>query len=107
MRELSLLESSPSTPFLPDLDRTATHGGISDDHLPFMGGGVEVLHVIPHPFPRVWHTREDSGENLDMKTVRDWSKIVAAFALEWLDMMEVWDEPGEGAEDPSAVERGN
>lgn len=99
MRELHLLESSPSAPFLPDLDMTATHGGVSDDHLPFMGGGVEVLHVIPHPFPRVWHTMEDSEENLDMETVRDWSKIVAAFALEWLDMMEVWDEPGDGEVD--------
>ncbi|KAI8937059.1 hypothetical protein NX059_006278 [Plenodomus lindquistii] len=95
MRELALLESTPDEAFLPDVDRTATHGGVSDDHLPFMGGGVEVLHVIPHPFPKVWHTLEDNGENLDMATVRDWSKIVAAFVLEWLDMMEVWDEPEE------------
>jgi glutaminyl-peptide cyclotransferase len=53
-------------------------GGISDDHLPFLHRGVEVLHcmsnagdflftnlgililsstlVIPNPFPPVWHT---------------------------------------------------
>lgn len=93
MRDLQLLESSPASPFLPDVDMTATYGGVSDDHLPFMGMGAEILHVIPRPFPSVWHTLEDSGENLDMETVRDWSKIVAAFALEWLDMMEVWDEP--------------
>ncbi|CAO2647764.1 Nn.00g086860.m01.CDS01 [Neocucurbitaria sp. VM-36] len=97
MRDLHLLESSPPTPFLPDMDRTTgAHTAVSDDHLPFMGGGVEVLHVIPHPFPKVWHSLEDDGEHLDMPTVRDWSKIVAAFALEWLDMMEVWDEPGGG-----------
>ena len=72
-------------------------GGISDDHLPFMGKGVEILHVIPSPFPSVWHTMEDDGEHLDMKTVRDWCKIVGAFVLEWLDMMEVWDEPSEEA----------
>jgi glutaminyl-peptide cyclotransferase len=71
------------------------HAGISDDHLPFMGGGVEILHVIPSPFPGVWHTMEDDGDHLDMETVRDWSKIMTAFTLEWLDMMEVWDEPGE------------
>jgi glutaminyl-peptide cyclotransferase len=70
-------------------------GGISDDHLPFMGKGVEVLHVIPSPFPDVWHTMEDDGAHLDMATVRDWGVIVSAFVLEWLDMMEVWDEPGE------------
>jgi len=94
MRDLDLLESSPSSPFLPDTDKTTgAFGGISDDHLPFISQGVSVLHVIPSPFPDVWHTMEDDGEHLDMPTVRDWSKIVAAFTLEWLDMMEVWDEP--------------
>jgi hypothetical protein len=43
----------------------------------------------------VWHHMEDDGDHLDMPTVRDWSKIVTAFALEWLDMMEVWDDPSE------------
>lgn len=31
-------------------------GGIEDDHLPFMEGGVPVLHIIPSPFPSVWHS---------------------------------------------------
>jgi glutaminyl-peptide cyclotransferase len=95
MRALNLLESSPASPFLPDSNATAgAFGGISDDHLPFITKGVSVLHVIPSPFPKVWHTMEDDGEHLDMPTVRDWARIVSAFALEWLDMMEVWDEPG-------------
>lgn len=94
MRDLGLLESNPFSPFLPDTDKTTgAFGGISDDHLPFISKGVSVLHVIPSPFPDVWHTMQDDGEHLDMPTVRDWSKIVAAFTLEWLDMMEVWDEP--------------
>jgi glutaminyl-peptide cyclotransferase len=95
MRSLNLLESSPASPFLPDSNATAgAFGGISDDHLPFITKGVSVLHVIPSPFPKVWHTMEDDGDHLDMQTVRDWARIVSAFALEWLDMMEVWDEPG-------------
>lgn len=93
MRDLKLLESSPLSPFLPDVDRRMRHSPVSDDHLPFMGGGVEILHVIPNPFPNVWHSMQDDADHLDMETVRDWSKIVAAFTLEWLDMMEVWDEP--------------
>ncbi|RYN40178.1 hypothetical protein AA0113_g351 [Alternaria arborescens] len=96
LRDLKLLESQPSLPFLPDVNGTIGSGGISDDHLPFMSKGVEILHIIPSPFPRVWHTMEDDGEHLDGETVRDWCKIVGAFVLEWLDMMEVWDEPGEG-----------
>ncbi|KAF2852419.1 hypothetical protein T440DRAFT_467104 [Plenodomus tracheiphilus IPT5] len=95
MRDLELLESTPPAPFLPDTHGTALHAGVSDDHLPFMGGGVEVLHLIPHPFPGVWHSMADHGGNLDMRVVRDWCRVVGAFVLEWLDMMEVWDEPGE------------
>lgn len=34
---------------------TFNFGGIEDDHLPFLRLGVSVLHVIPNPFPKVWH----------------------------------------------------
>jgi hypothetical protein len=30
-------------------------GYIGDDHTPFLGRGVSVLHIIPDPFPLVWH----------------------------------------------------
>ncbi|KAI1458078.1 peptidase family M28-domain-containing protein [Annulohypoxylon moriforme] len=101
MRKLGLLESVPQRPFLPDLEKTATtfhRGFIEDDHKPFMARGVPILHVIASPFPQVWHTMDDDGAHLDMPTVRDWAKIVTAFALEWLDMMEV--EPKEDVEAP-------
>lgn len=102
MRKLGLLESTPEQPFLPDLEKNAVtfqHAYIEDDHKPFMARGVPVLHVIASPFPRVWHTMDDDGAHLDMPTVRDWAKIVTAFALEWLDMMEV--EPKEETEVPA------
>ncbi|KAF2019582.1 hypothetical protein BU24DRAFT_431332 [Aaosphaeria arxii CBS 175.79] len=98
MRELRLLETKPKENFLPDEGRNRTFGGISDDHLPFIKQGVPILHVIPSPFPHVWHKIEDDGEHLDMPTVRDWARIVTAFALEWLDMMEVWSDPGDNPE---------
>ncbi|KAJ9109030.1 hypothetical protein QFC21_000356 [Naganishia friedmannii] len=31
-------------------------GSIEDDQVPFIERGVNVLHVIPYPFPSVWHT---------------------------------------------------
>lgn len=31
-------------------------GSIEDDHLPFMHAGVPIVHLIPVPFPPVWHT---------------------------------------------------
>lgn len=31
------------------------HGMIEDDHIPFVRRGVNVFHIIPYPFPSVWH----------------------------------------------------
>lgn len=92
MRELKILESKPTAPFLPDAEKPIQmfgRGMVEDDHIPFMHRGVPILHVIASPFPSVWHTMDDDGAHLDMPTVRDWSRIVTGFALEWLNMMKV------------------
>ncbi|GAB0133238.1 hypothetical protein EsDP_00001650 [Epichloe bromicola] len=90
MRDLNLLESKPGKPFLWDSQKEAEqfhHAGIEDDHIPFMLRGVDVLHLIPSPFPfDIWHKKADDGEHLDLPTVRDWAKIVTAFTAEWLDL---------------------
>ncbi|KAG6004616.1 hypothetical protein E4U21_000892 [Claviceps maximensis] len=89
MRDLNLLETKPKSPFLPDSNKKASafhHGGIEDDHIPFMMRGVDILHLIPSPFPGVWHKMTDDGDHLDLPTVRDWARIVTAFAAEWLDL---------------------
>lgn len=90
MRDLGLLETKPTHAFLPEAEK---HSGefsawmsISDDHVPFMHRGVDILHVIPSPFPEVWHKMEDDGEHLDLPTTRDWAKIVTAFTAEWMDL---------------------
>jgi len=88
LRSLSLF-ASPKPPFLIDANKNAdrwTGGMVLDDHVPFMDRGVEVLHIIPTPFPRVWHEMDDDGEHLDMDTVNDWSKLVTAFIAEWMDL---------------------
>ncbi|EHK25392.1 uncharacterized protein TRIVIDRAFT_72510 [Trichoderma virens Gv29-8] len=89
MRDLGLLESNPDGPFLPDAEKRADrfgYGGIEDDHIPFLRRGVDILHLIPSPFPEVWHTMADDGEHLDMPTVMDWTKLVLAFTAEWMDL---------------------
>ncbi|ODA79478.1 hypothetical protein RJ55_05071 [Drechmeria coniospora] len=90
MRALGLLESKSDKPFLPEMEKAheAFSGwmSISDDHVPFIKRGVNVLHIIPSPFPDVWHKMEDNGENLDGPTTKDWAKIVTAFTAEWLDL---------------------
>ena len=61
-------------------------GLIGDDHEPFLHRGVEVLHMIPSPFPRVWHEMDDNGFHLDMDTVEDWTLLVTAFTAEWMEL---------------------
>ncbi|XP_073416232.1 glutaminyl-peptide cyclotransferase isoform X2 [Dendrobates tinctorius] len=48
--------------------------------------GVPVLHLIPSPFPDVWHTFEDNEENLDSSTIENINKILQVFALEYLNI---------------------
>ncbi|KAL3427449.1 glutaminyl-peptide cyclotransferase [Phlyctema vagabunda] len=90
LRSLSVLQSEADHAFLPDTNKAADsfHSAwtVQDDHIPFMARGVEVLHIIPTPFPRVWHHMTDDGEHLDMPTVEDWAKIVTAFVAEWMDL---------------------
>ncbi|KAL1879949.1 hypothetical protein VTK73DRAFT_6529 [Phialemonium thermophilum] len=89
MRKLELLETKPANPFLPESNKSPhqfSMGFVQDDHIPFMARGVDILHVIPYPFPPVWHTIDDDGAHLDIPTVRDWAKIITAFAAEWMDL---------------------
>ncbi|KAM6032853.1 LOW QUALITY PROTEIN: glutaminyl-peptide cyclotransferase-like protein [Theristicus caerulescens] len=61
-------------------------GPVEDDHVPFLQRGVPVLHLIPTPFPRVWHTLEDTEDNLHPATVEDLCKILVAFVAEFLQL---------------------
>ena len=88
LRDHSLMGSSGSTWFY-DVDKSNDRwmgGMIGDDHVPFMARGVDVLHLIPSPFPPVWHKMSDDGEHLDMDTTEDWAVLVTAFAAEWMDL---------------------
>ncbi|EPE10421.1 glutaminyl-peptide cyclotransferase [Ophiostoma piceae UAMH 11346] len=89
MRKLALLATKPSVDFLPETGKEAgqfRYGFVEDDHVPFMNRGVDILHIIPSPFPPVWHTMADTGINLDIATVDDWAKIVTAFTAEWMEL---------------------
>lgn len=85
-----ILKRKEDPPFLPDIDKKDDNfflgGMVEDDHIPFMARGVEVLHIIPTPFPRVWHNIDDDGEHLDLDTCADWAILVTAFAAEWMDL---------------------
>ena len=95
LRDLGLLQTKlPPTAglFLPDSNKKSnafTRGYIEDDHIPFMARGVEILHIIPSPFPDQWHDSKgipDDGEHLDIPSSDDWAKIVTGFVAEWMEL---------------------
>lgn len=58
--------------------------GIEDDHIPFLRRGVPILHMIPVPFPEVWHKMSDNHEAVDITTVENLNKILRIFVAEYL-----------------------
>ncbi|XP_072491957.1 glutaminyl-peptide cyclotransferase isoform X1 [Notamacropus eugenii] len=59
---------------------------IQDDHIPFLRRGVPILHLIPFPFPDVWHTMDDNEENLDKPSISNLNKILQVFVSEYLHL---------------------
>lgn len=61
-------------------------GPVQDDHIPFLHKGVPVLHFISTPFPKFWHTLDDTEENMHRPTVLNLTKILAVFVAEYLGL---------------------
>ena len=59
---------------------------IEDDHIPFFQRGVKILHVIPSPFPDVWHKLSDNASALHHPTISDLLKIFKVFVAEHLNL---------------------
>ncbi|KFO82213.1 Glutaminyl-peptide cyclotransferase, partial [Cuculus canorus] len=86
-RELHNMNLLNNHPVERQYFRNTLHRGlVEDDHIPFLIRGVPVLHLIPSPFPAVWHTMEDTEENLDKTTIDNLSKILQVFVLEYLNL---------------------
>ncbi|CAG2178056.1 unnamed protein product [Oppiella nova] len=61
-------------------------GGIEDDHIPFLNKGVPILHVIPTPFPEVWHKDSDNRQNIHSPTTNNLLKIFKIFVVQYLHL---------------------
>ncbi|KAL9705740.1 hypothetical protein quinque_009258 [Culex quinquefasciatus] len=59
---------------------------IEDDHIPFLQRNVPILHIIPSPFPEVWHKLGDDGSAVDMNTVQNLIKVFRVFVAEYLHL---------------------
>ena len=52
----------------------------------FLSLDVPILHLIPVPFPDVWHKIEDNGDAVDYPTVEKLNKILRVFVSEFLEL---------------------
>lgn len=64
--------------------KQSLNAGIEDDHIPFLRRNVPILHMIPVPFPDVWHKLDDDKEAIDVTTVENINKILRIFVAEYL-----------------------
>lgn len=57
-------------------------GNVEDDYVPFARRGVPVLHLIPLPFPREWHTENDNENALHWESIQDLIVMIRRFVTE-------------------------
>jgi len=65
----------------------STSSYIEDDHIPFLQRGVPIIHVIPSPFPSVWHKIADDRKAIDMFTIENLNKILRVFVVEYFHLV--------------------
>ncbi|KAF9955703.1 hypothetical protein BGZ72_003497 [Mortierella alpina] len=77
----------PEEPVQGFLTSYPAYGGIDDDHKPFLEKGVPIFHVIPSPFPTVWHTLKDDADAISEEVVEGWANIFRVFTVEYLHLL--------------------
>lgn len=60
--------------------------GILDDHIPFLQRGVPIVHLIPTPFPDIWHEMGDNADCIDYETVSNLNHIMRLYVVEYLNL---------------------
>ncbi|KAJ8327339.1 hypothetical protein QVD99_008115 [Batrachochytrium dendrobatidis] len=72
--------------FLPGLSSFLTPESIQDDHVPFYRLGVPIVHCIPVPFPKVWHTKHDDANAISAESVHDLALIFRTLVVEYFGL---------------------
>ena len=86
LNDLGLMESDRHSRTQYFKNSKSWFGGIEDDHIPFLDRGVPVVHVIPTPFPEVWHKESDNLDNIHFPTVNNLFKIFKVFVAQYLNL---------------------
>lgn len=84
-RVKKLFKNSNQGPFWFDQSFGRYSLGMDDDHKPFHRLGLNrILHIIPAPFPTVWHKIDDNESALDDDTMYKWQVVINLWVMEYL-----------------------
>ncbi|KAG8184728.1 hypothetical protein JTE90_019331 [Oedothorax gibbosus] len=86
LNSLNLVEAHAPQSSTKYFDSRSTLAFVEDDHIPFMKRGVPIVHLIPSPFPHVWHRESDNRESLHHPTIDNLNKILRVFIAEYLHL---------------------
>ncbi|XP_057332682.1 glutaminyl-peptide cyclotransferase-like [Microplitis mediator] len=87
LHELSLLKNYDGhIPSRKYFQPQSVSSYIEDDHIPFLKKNVPILHLIPHPFPDVWHKPSDNLKNIDLTTTENLNKIIRVFVATYFGL---------------------
>ncbi|GFR08934.1 glutaminyl-peptide cyclotransferase [Trichonephila clavata] len=86
LNSLKLIDAHPPESQTRYFDSRSTLAFVEDDHIPFMKRGVPIVHLIPSPFPHVWHRESDNRESLHHPTIDNLNKILRVFIAEYLHL---------------------
>lgn len=71
------------------LSRKQFGAQVQDDHIPFLQRQVPVVHLIPIPFPRGWHSKWDTIDKLHLPTMKKLKDIIEIAVLNHTGMYEI------------------
>lgn len=81
------LKNSGCLHSLPTIfDSKLSYAQVEDDHIPFVKQGVPVIHLIPLPFPPVWHKLTDNADALHYPTIDNLVSIIRVFVAQYLNL---------------------
>lgn len=71
------------------LSRKQFGAQVQDDHLPFLQRNVPVVHLIPLPFPKFWHSKGDTIDKLHLPTMKKLKDIIEIALLNHIGMYKI------------------
>lgn len=85
--EMELMKIGCLHQLRPIFQPQTIYSRVEDDHIPFLNLNVPVLHLIPLPFPDVWHKASDNANVLHYETIDNLNSILRVFVSKYFGLV--------------------